>query len=129
MCSSKSPSLVKQNLPSLASLTSSQRAAISIYPDRDQVVLLGKENTTTYTFGRGFNQTPFCKTCGVACYGVPVGPPQAVVERLPADKQKFVDMQRRIQPLYVRAMDGVEWDEINIQRSDEGTSGYSVPYE
>lgn len=106
-----------------------QRAAISIYPDRDQVTLLGKENTTTYAFGRKFNQTPFCKTCGVACYGLPIGPPQALVDTMPEEKQKFVERLRRIQPLYVRAMDGVEWDEITIERSDEGTGGYLIPEE
>ncbi|KAI3396055.1 hypothetical protein diail_472, partial [Diaporthe ilicicola] len=77
-----------------------RRAAISIYPDRDQVTLLGKENTTAYAFGRKFNQAPFCKTCGVACYGVPVGPPQEVVDKLPQAKKQFVENLRRIQPLY-----------------------------
>ncbi|KAK7739631.1 hypothetical protein SLS53_005598 [Cytospora paraplurivora] len=106
-----------------------RRAAISIYPDREQVVLVGRENTTTYAFGRKFNQAPFCKTCGVACYGVTVGPPQEVVDRLPEEKKAFVDKLRRIQPLYVRAMNGVEWDEIRIERSDDGTQGYEVPEE
>lgn len=91
------------------------------------MVLLGKENTTIYAFGRKFNQAPFCKTCGVACYGVTVGPPQALVDKLPESKQKFVEMQRRIQPLYVRAMNGVEWNTIKIERNDEGTGGYEVP--
>ncbi|KAI7776810.1 hypothetical protein LA080_004403 [Diaporthe eres] len=106
-----------------------RRAAISIYPDRDQVTLLGKENTTTYAFGRKFNQAPFCKTCGVACYGVPVGPPQEVVDKLPEAKKEFVEKLRRVQPLYVRAMDGVEWDEIHVEQSDEGTEGYELPDE
>ncbi|ROV93466.1 hypothetical protein VPNG_09633 [Cytospora leucostoma] len=106
-----------------------RRAAISIYPDRDQAVLVGKENTTTYAFGRKFNQAPFCKTCGVACYGVTVGPPQEVIERLPEEKKAFVERLRRIQPLYVRAMNGVEWDEIRIERNDDGTQGYEVPEE
>lgn len=104
-----------------------QRAAISIYPDKDQVILAGKENTTTYAFGQKFNQTPFCKICGVACYGVTVGPPQALVDKLPENKQNFVELQRRIQPLYVRAMNGVEWDKIRVERSDEGTDGYGIP--
>ncbi|KAL1850744.1 hypothetical protein Daus18300_012822 [Diaporthe australafricana] len=106
-----------------------RRAAVSIYPDRDQVTLLGKENATTYAFGRKFNQAPFCKTCGVACYGVPVGPPQEVVDKLPEAKKEFVEKLRRIQPLYVRAMNGVEWGEINVEQSDEGTEGYVVPDE
>ena len=106
-----------------------RRAAISVYPDRDQVVFSGRDNTTAYAFGRKFNQTPFCSTCGVACYGVAVGPPREVVDRLPEDKKAFVEKMTRIQPLYVRAMDGVEWDEIKIERSDEGTEGYVVPEE
>lgn len=103
-----------------------QRAATSIYPDKDQVLLFGQENTTTYEFGRKFNQTPFCKTCGVAIYAVTVGPPQSIVDRLPEAKQKFVEQQRRIQPLYVRAMNEIDWKDLKIERTDEGTEGYSV---
>lgn len=90
------------------------------------MTLLGKENANTYAFGRKFNQAPFCRTCGVACYGVPVGPPQEVVDNLPEAKKEFVAKLRRTQPLYVRAMNGVEWDEIHVERSDEGTEGYVV---
>lgn len=111
---------------SRVSLTLPQRAATSIYPDQDQVLLFGKDSTTTYAFGRKFNQTPFCGTCGVAIYAVTVGPPQSIVDKLPEDKQKFVEQQRRIQPLYVRAMNGVDWESLKIERSDEGTEGYSV---
>lgn len=99
---------------------------MSIYPDRDQVILLGKDNTTTYAFGRKFNHAPFCKTCGVACYAVAIGPPQAAVDEMPENMRDFVEKQRRIQPLYVRALNGVEWDDIKIERSDEGTDGYEV---
>ncbi|KAF3763304.1 hypothetical protein M406DRAFT_73921 [Cryphonectria parasitica EP155] len=104
-----------------------RRAAASIYPDKDQVTLVGEDNTTAYAFGRKFNLAPFCKTCGVACYGVPLGPPQELVGKLPEAKQKFVEQQRRIRPLYIRAMNGVEWEEINVERSDEGTDGYVLP--
>lgn len=113
-----------------------KRAAITIYPDKDQVLFLpdipqsseDEENgpTTVYSFARKFNKFPFCKVCGVACFGIPVGPPQEVVSRLPADKQQFVEKLRRIRPLYVRAMNEVEWDEITVVRSDEGTEGYVV---
>lgn len=85
---------------------------------------MGWKNTVYYGFGRALNYAPFCKTCGVACYGIPADPPDSEVERLSADDQQYVTMQRSIHPLYVRAMDGVEWDEIKIQRCDVGTSGY-----
>lgn len=49
-----------------------------------------------------------------------------MVERLPTEKQKFVERQRRIRQLYVRAMNGVDWDGLKIERSDEGTEGYEV---
>lgn len=119
-----------------------KRAATTIYPDQDQVLfhlsgqVLGAgsineansatTDTTTYAFGRKFNQFPFCKTCGVACFGIPVGPPPEVVSRLPPEKQMFVEKLRRIRPLYLRAMNDVEWDEIDVVRSDEGAEGYVV---
>jgi hypothetical protein len=125
----KTPPLAKVEIKEDNCSICRRRAAISIYPDQDQVTVVGKENTTTYAFGRKFNQAPFCKTCGVACYGVPVGPPQEVVDKLPEEKKEFVAKLRRIQPLYVRAMDGVEWDDIHVEQSDEGTEGYVLPDE
>lgn len=106
-----------------------RRAAVSIYPDRDQVLLVGEDSTTAYAFGRRFNQDHFCATCGVACYKIPVGPPPEVVERFPEDKKAFVEKMRRIRQLSVRTMNGVEWDEITIDKTDEGTEGYVVPDE
>lgn len=125
----KTPPLAKVEIKEDNCSICRRRAAISIYPDRDQVTIIGKENATTYAFGRKFNQAPFCKTCGVACYGVPIGPPQEVVDKLPEAKKEFVEKLRRIQPLYVRAIDGVEWDDIHVEQSDEGTEGYALPDE
>lgn len=55
-----------------------------------------------------------------------MGPPQEIVSTLAAEKQEFVEKLRRVRPLYIRAMNGVEWDRIRIIRSDEGTEGYAV---
>lgn len=106
-----------------------RRAATSIYPTRDKLVIVGEDRTTMYGFGRAYNRTPFCATCGVACYVVLVGPPREIYDGLPAERRAAVERMRWIRPLYVRAMEGVEWDEITVERSDEGTEGYVVPEE
>lgn len=103
-----------------------QNALIGIYPDKDQVTILGKENTTPYGFGQKFNGWPFCKTCGVHCYGIAIGPPQELVDSWPEARQKMVEKIRRIQTVNIRTLHGVEWDQIKVERSDEGTEGYVV---
>ena len=88
--------------------------------------ITGKENTEDYKFGRKFNGTPFCKTCGGHVFCNLYGPPEAVVQRLSAAKQEMVKKQLEIQPVNLRALDGIEWSDLTIQTSDEGQEGYSV---
>jgi len=88
------------------------------------VSIAGKENTKDYVFGRKFNGIPFCKTCGGHVYGILYGPPQAVVDRLPEAKREFVKKQLEVQPVNLRVMEGVEWSDLVINSTDEGTEGY-----
>jgi hypothetical protein len=104
-----------------------QTGAILIYPDKSQVTTTGREKTTDYRFGRMFNGTPFCQTCGVLCFQNLYGPPKEVIDRLPEAKQEFVAKQLRIQPLNIRVLDGVEWGLIKVKKEDEGTKGYTLP--
>ncbi|KAL0944722.1 glutathione-dependent formaldehyde-activating gfa [Colletotrichum truncatum] len=97
---------------------------IGVYPHQSQVTLVGKENTQDYRFGRRFNGSPFCKTCGVHCFSNLYGPPQAIIDRLPDEKKKFVRRQLEIQPVNVGVLEDVEWDKLNLQWANEGTEGY-----
>lgn len=54
------------------------------------------------------------------------GPPKTVVENLPAEKQKMVQEMLAIVPLRLSVLDGVEWSDCHIKRSDEGTAGYAM---
>jgi hypothetical protein len=49
------------------------------------------------------------------------------VDRLSEEKKGFVRKQLDIQAVNVRMLEGVEWDEIDVKREDEGTGGYSLP--
>ncbi|WDK21229.1 glutathione-dependent formaldehyde-activating enzyme [Colletotrichum graminicola] len=97
---------------------------IGVYPHQSEVRLAGKDQTQDYKFGRRFGGSPFCRICGVHCFGNLYGPPKEVINRLPETKQEFVRRQLEIQPLNIRVLDGVEWDRINIKWSNEGTAGY-----
>jgi hypothetical protein len=55
-----------------------------------------------------------------------IGPPQEVVDRLPESKKEYVRKLLEIQPVNVRTLDGVEWEEIQVKREDEGTEGYEL---
>ncbi|CCF33092.1 hypothetical protein CH063_05349 [Colletotrichum higginsianum] len=97
---------------------------IGVYPHQSLVTLVGKDQTQDYKFGRGFNGSPFCRICGVHCFGNLYGPPEEVLARLPEAKQDFVRKQLEVQPLNIRVLDGVEWDRVDIKWKNEGTEGY-----
>ncbi|PYI11770.1 hypothetical protein BO78DRAFT_425659 [Aspergillus sclerotiicarbonarius CBS 121057] len=103
-----------------------RNANVCIYPDRSQVTLHGKEKLVEYQFGRKFTGHRFCGVCGVQVCMKLHGPPQSVVERLPVAKQEMIRQNLAILPLRVGILDGVEWSDLKIQRSDEGTEGYVV---
>jgi hypothetical protein len=54
------------------------------------------------------------------------GPPKALVDRLPVEKQEIVRKNLSIFPVRIAILDSVDFSRIKIQRSDEGTEGYVV---
>ncbi|KAF4871689.1 Centromere protein V [Colletotrichum siamense] len=103
-----------------------RNGAIGVYPHKSQVTIVRKERTQEYQFGRRFNGAPFCRTCGVHCFGNLYGPPQSIVDRLPDAKKEFVRKQLEIQPLNVRVLNEVDWEELEIKWANEGTEGYAL---
>ncbi|KAK1992169.1 glutathione-dependent formaldehyde-activating enzyme [Colletotrichum falcatum] len=105
----------------------SRNGFIGVYPHQSEVTLTGKDKTRDYKFGRGFNGSPFCQTCGVHCFGNLYGPPKEIVARLPESRQEFVRKQLEIQPVNIRVLDDVEWERIDIKWSNDGTVDYVLP--
>ncbi|PWY94650.1 hypothetical protein BO94DRAFT_582038 [Aspergillus sclerotioniger CBS 115572] len=103
-----------------------RNANTCMYPNQTQVTLQGEENLVEYRFGRRFTGHRFCGVCGVPVGMKLHGPPQSVVDRLPAAKQEMVRQNLAIMPLRVGILDGVEWSDLKVERSDEGTEGYVV---
>ena len=107
-----------------------QTGGVGIYPDRDQVSIVGRENTTDYQFGKKYTGTPFCTRCGVSCFGNNYGPPQEIRDRICAiseEKKQYVERMLRIQAVNIRVLDDVEWDAITVLKEDDGTEGYALP--
>ncbi|OHX01173.1 glutathione-dependent formaldehyde-activating enzyme [Colletotrichum incanum] len=100
---------------------------IGFYPHKSQVTLVGNDQTQDYKFGREFNGSPFCRICGVHCFGNLYGPPKEILDRLSEARREFVRKQLEVQPLNIRVLDDVEWDRINITWSNDGTEGYILP--
>ncbi|KAK0654753.1 hypothetical protein B0T16DRAFT_395629 [Cercophora newfieldiana] len=107
-----------------------RNAYIGIYPTKDQVRIHGREETFEYLYGRRFNGAVHCKTCGVLVFNNVYGPPISVFDRLPPERREVVLAvywkNMAMQPLNVRALDGVDLESLPVQRSDEGTAGYVV---
>jgi hypothetical protein len=108
-----------------------KNAYIGTYPTKEQVRIHGRENTFEYRRGNGYSGTAHCKTCGVTVFSNVYGPPLSVFDRLPAGKrEQALAIYRRnmaLQPLNVRALDGVDIATLHIERTDEGTEGYVLP--
>lgn len=72
-----------------------------------------------------------CKTCGVTVFNNVYGPPVSVFDSLPPErKEKVLEMYWKnmaLQPLNVRALDGVDLESLEIERTDEGAEGYVLP--
>ncbi|TQN67268.1 Centromere protein V [Colletotrichum shisoi] len=115
---------IKEDNCSICVRANFQNGFIGVYPHQSLVTLVGKDQTQDYKFGRGFNGSPFCRICGVHCFGNLYGPPTEVVVRLPEATQAFVRKQLEIQPIKIRVLDGVDWDKIDIKWRNEGTEGY-----
>ncbi|OJK00194.1 hypothetical protein ASPACDRAFT_60044 [Aspergillus aculeatus ATCC 16872] len=92
-----------------------QRAAVTIEDPRHQL--------REYRFGRQFTGHRFCGVCGVQLYMHLHGPPAAVVARLSREKQELVRRNLDVVPVRVAVLEGVEWEEIRVEREDEGTEG------
>lgn len=54
------------------------------------------------------------------------GPPKAVFDSWPEARKKAVRGNFEILPVRVSILNDVEWDHLKVQRTDEGTEGYTV---
>jgi hypothetical protein len=63
-------------------------------------------------------------------FGNIYGPPMSIFDRLPAErKEKALELYHKnmqLQPLNVRAMEGVNVSALKINRTDAGTEGYEL---
>lgn len=103
-------------------------AYIGVYPTKDQARIHGRDETFEYRHGSGFSGTTFCKTCGVHVFSNVYGPPITVFDKLPPARRESAlavyHKNMNMQPINVRAMEGLDLSKVNIKRSDEGTEGY-----
>ncbi|KAJ9137211.1 Glutathione-dependent formaldehyde-activating enzyme [Coniochaeta hoffmannii] len=108
-----------------------RNAYIGAYPNKDQVRVHGRENTFEYRREGGFSGIAHCKACGVTVFSNVHGPPLSAFDRLPPErKERALEVYHKkmaLQPLNVRALDGVDLATLQIERSDEGTEGYVLP--
>ncbi|KAK0710673.1 Mss4-like protein [Lasiosphaeris hirsuta] len=101
---------------------------IGVYPNKDQVRIHGGERTFEYKYGKKFSGTLHCNICGVTVFNNVYGPPLSVFDAVPPERKERVMAvywkNVMLQPLNVRALDGIDRGTLWIERSDEGTEGY-----
>lgn len=90
----------------------------------------GREHGFEYLSGRKFAGSVACRTCGVSIFSNIYGPPISVFDKLPPERKEIVlaiyHKNMEMVPLNVRAMEGVDLDSLQIDRTDEGTEGYEL---
>ena len=92
----------------------------------NQVSIFGVENTTSYEFGTKFQEHHFCSTCGVSIYIRVKEESDDGFETWPQErKQKVTENQGKV-PINIRTLNNVEWEELKIERIDDGKEGYAV---
>ncbi|OTA01100.1 hypothetical protein A9Z42_0014060 [Trichoderma parareesei] len=107
-------------------------AYIGTYPSKDNVTIYGRDRVFEYLTGRRFTGSTFCKICGVHVFSNVYGPPMSVFNKLPPQRKEVAlavyHKNMAMQPLNVRAMEGVKLDNLRplIKREDEGTEGYDL---
>ncbi|KAI0113683.1 Mss4-like protein [Nemania sp. FL0031] len=103
---------------------------IGVYPTKDQVKLHGQEHTVEYLYGRRYTGITFCKICGVYVFSIVHGPPLSIFDGVPTERRDHVmyiyQKNINLQPLNVRAMEGVDMGCLEVNRRDEGTEGYEL---
>lgn len=100
----------------LIQTNTSQNGTTFIYPHRSQVSIYNaSENLVTYMFGRKLQKHMFCRTCGISVCIEKTFPPKEVAVLWPDAKQEIWPM---ILPINLRILDCVEWDRIDVKRSD-----------
>jgi len=88
-----------------------QHGTILIHPVADQICIEGKENLTSYTFGRCFQSHEFCRICGVSVYIRRLNIEKKEWEKY-FGKSKSLDEWKKRCPLNLRCFEGVEWEEV-----------------
>ena len=94
----------------------------SLHAHESFVRLAGTENTTEYLFGKGWIGHPFCRVCGVQVYMKIYGPKEK--DTWSQEMRKMVKEKCEIVPVRLAVLEGVLWDELKVERSEEGKEGY-----
>jgi hypothetical protein len=97
-----------------------------IYPSISQVTIVDAKNTTSYQFGRKLVEHHFCKTCGVPLYMTVVGPPKEALDSWSEERKEMVKKKSGLCPINIRVLNDVEWDNLAIEKCNEGTEGYTI---
>ena len=93
-----------------------QNGYVFVYPPANNLVVHGKEHLTGYRFDVKLVQHNFCSTCGVPIYEEDVEPEEELPDKTRKEPVKEVEEQIGVN---IRVLDGVEWDNITIEKAQD----------
>jgi len=79
-----------------------------------------------YDFGSKMARHSFCTTCGTQVYIKLCAPAKEAWESFSEELKAILSVKMDQVPLRVRILDGVDLEELKIEKKDMGTEGYVV---
>lgn len=97
-----------------------------IYPHKSHIAFSGTENLTEYSFGSRIASHNFCKHCGVPVSITLHAPPKEVWDSFSDEVKAALENKKDLVPVRIALLEGVEWEQLKVDRQDQGTKGYVV---
>ena len=99
-----------------------QTGAIWMYPQLEQIQMLGQENLQAYTAAGRQDRKSFCKICGVHICTRPQQLDDGAFQRLTQDKKDWYERVKNIQNINARVLDDLDLGKVKVSQFD----GYAI---
>ncbi|KAI0152366.1 glutathione-dependent formaldehyde-activating enzyme [Hypoxylon sp. NC0597] len=95
-----------------------RHGVVWLYPKKDQVVIEGEENLTTYLFNSMLWGKTFCKICGVPIHNKCEPITEEELNAMPEDRRNFIKGGQALTPINLRIFNDLNVEDLNVVQFD-----------
>lgn len=95
-----------------------RHGVVWLYPKKDQVVIEGEENLTTYLFNSMLWGKTFCKICGVPIHNKCEPITEEELNGMPEDRRNFIKGGQALTPINLRIFNDLNVEDLNVVQFD-----------